>query len=39
MSHDALNAGGFQRDFLPLCIDAVLGREYKGGAIGETVLP
>ena len=39
MSHDALNAGGFQRVFLPVCIGAVLGREYKGGAIGESVLP
>jgi hypothetical protein len=38
MSPSALNAGGFQRDFLPLRIDAVLGREYKGGALGETVL-
>ena len=39
MPHDASNAGGFQRDFLPLCIGAVLGRENKGGALGETVLP
>jgi hypothetical protein len=39
MSPSALNAGGFQRGFLSLCIGAVLGREYKGGALGETVLP
>jgi hypothetical protein len=39
MSHDALNAGGFQRVFRPICIGAVLGRGYKGGAIVETVLP
>jgi hypothetical protein len=38
MSPSAFNAGGFQRDFLPLCKGAVLGREYKGGALGETVL-
>ena len=39
MSHDASNAGGFQRVFLPIYVGAVLGREYKGGAIGESVLP
>ena len=39
MPHDASDTAGFQSVFRPICIGAVLGEEYKGGALGETVLP